>query len=64
MAGVSGNGMLLYGVILRDRINTADLNTLKAYRVVAQDLLKTGTGDDGSLHAALGDLDKAIAAKS
>ena len=56
--------MQLYGVILRDRIKSADLETLKAYKVVAHDLLKSGDADDGQLHAAIGDLDKAIAAKS
>jgi hypothetical protein len=56
--------MQLYGVILRDRIKSANLETLKAYKIVAHDLLKTGDADDGQLRAAIGDLDKAIAAKS
>jgi hypothetical protein len=54
----------LYGVTVRDRIKSANLETLKAYKIVAHDLLKTGDADDGQLHAAIGDLDKAIAAKS
>jgi hypothetical protein len=59
-----GNGFLLYGVIIRDRIKSAGLDTLVAYRTVANDLLKDGGhGDDGELRASLGDLDKAIAAK-
>jgi hypothetical protein len=59
-----GNGFLLYGMIIRDKIKSASLDTLLAYRTVANDLLKTGRdGDDGELRASLGDLDKAIAAK-
>jgi hypothetical protein len=61
--GGSGNSMLLYGVIIRDRIKTANLETLQAYRTVAHDLLKGKDGDDGELRASLADLDKAIAAK-
>jgi hypothetical protein len=59
-----GNGILLYGVIIRDRIQSADLETLQAYQKVAHDLLSSGAhGDDGQLRASLADLDKAIAAK-
>lgn len=61
--GSNGNGILLYGVIIRDRIKTADLDTLQAYRTVAHDLLKSGDADDGELRAAAADLDKAIAEK-
>jgi hypothetical protein len=61
--GGSGNGMLLYGVVIRDKTKSADLATLQAYRTVAHDLLKGTDGDDGDLRASLGDLDKAIAAK-
>ena len=61
--GGSGANMLLYGVMIRDRIKSADLATLHAYRIVAHDLLKNGDGDDGHLRAALGDLETAIAAK-
>lgn len=61
--GGNGNGLLLYGVILRDKIKSASLETLIAYRTVAQDLVKGKDGHDGDLHGALGDLDKAIAAK-
>ena len=61
--GGSGNGILLYGVILRDKIKSASLETLIAYRTVAQDLAKGKDGHDGDLQGALGDLDKAIAAK-
>jgi hypothetical protein len=56
--------MQLYGVILRDKIKSADRETLNAYRIVAHDLLKTGDADDGQLRAALGDLEKALATKS
>ncbi len=62
--GGSGNGLLLYGVIIRDKIRSADLNTLKAYQTVGHDLMKSGDGDDGELRTALGDLDKAIASKT
>jgi hypothetical protein len=61
--GGGGNGILLYGVILRDKIKSANLETLLAYRTVAQDLAKGKDGHDGDLHGALADLDKAIAAK-
>lgn len=62
--GGSGDNRLLYGVIIRDKIKSANLSTLLAYRTVAHDLLKGGHGgDDGELRASLGDLDKAIADK-
>jgi hypothetical protein len=63
--GTGGNGNVrqLYGVIIRDKIKTANLETLQAYRVVANDLLKHNEGDDGELRASLADLEKAIAAK-
>jgi hypothetical protein len=61
--GGSGNGRLLYGHVIRDKIKSANLETLVAYRTVAQDLAKGKDGHDGDLHGALADLDKAIAAK-
>jgi uncharacterized protein DUF1843 len=62
--GTEGNGILLYGVTLRNKIKSADLDTLKAYQTVAKDLLASGgDGDDGELKASLADLDSAIAAK-
>ena len=61
--GGSGNGILLYGVIIRDKIKSASLETLMAYRTVGHDLAKGKDGHDGDLHGALADLDKAIAAK-
>jgi hypothetical protein len=61
--GGSGNGILLYGVILRDKIKSADLETLMAYSKVGHDLAKGKDGHDGDLDGALADLDKAIAAK-
>ncbi len=61
--GGNGNGILLYGVIMRDKIKSASLETLLAYRTVGQDLVKGKDGHDGDLHGALADLDKAIAAK-
>jgi hypothetical protein len=61
--GGNGNGIQLYGVIMRDRIKTASLETLLAYRTVGQDLAKGKDGYDSDLQGALADLDKAIAAK-
>jgi hypothetical protein len=62
--GGKGNGIQLYGVILRDRAQTASLSTLQAYRTVAHDLLHGASGPDADdLRAAVGDLDKAIKAK-
>jgi hypothetical protein len=61
--GSNGNGILLYGVMIRDKIKSANLDTLQAYRTVADDLLKSGDADDGELRASLADLDKAIAEK-
>jgi hypothetical protein len=60
----SGSGTIrpLYGVIIRDKCKTADVETLKAYKVVGHDLLKDHKGDDAKdLAEALKDLDKAIA---
>jgi len=62
--GGRGNGIQLYGVILRDRTKSADADTLKAYRTVAHDLLHGASGPDADdLRAALGDLEGAIKAK-
>jgi hypothetical protein len=58
--GGTGNRQL-YGVVIRDRIKSADLATLQAYKTVAHDLLKGG--DDAELRGALADLEKAIATK-
>jgi hypothetical protein len=60
----SGSGTIrpLYGVIIRDKCKSADLDTLKAYKVVGHDLLKGHSGADADdLKAALKDLDQAIA---
>ena len=62
--GASGNGITLYGVILRDRCRTADLSTLQAYHTVGHDLLQGASGPEADeVRSALGDLDKAIKAK-
>ena len=61
--GGNGNIRQLYGATIRDKIKTASLETLQAYRIVANDLLKSNEGDDGELRASLADLEKAIAAK-
>ena len=54
----------LYGVIIRDKCKTADANTLKAYKTVAEDLLKDHEGPDAKdLKDSLKELDAAIAAK-
>jgi hypothetical protein len=58
----SGTIRPLYGVIIRDKCKSADLDTLKAYKVVGHDLLKRHSGADAEdLKEALKDLDKAIA---
>jgi len=57
----SGTIRPLYGVIIRDKCKYADLNTLMAYRTVAQDLLKDH--QDKDLADAVKELDHAIAAK-
>ena len=54
----------LYGVIIRDKCKSADVDTLKAYKTVAEDLLKDHDGPDAKdLADAVKDLDKAIASK-
>jgi hypothetical protein len=60
----SGTMRQFYGVIIRHKSKTADLETLKAYRTVGHDLLKDLSGPDADdLRASLGDIDKAIKAK-
>ena len=60
----SGTIRPLYGVVIRDKCKSADASTLKAYKTVAEDLLKDHGGPDAAdLKDALKDLDKAIAAK-
>jgi len=60
----SGTIRALYGVIIRDKCKTANLETLKAYHTVGHDLLKDQKGEgQKDLQDALKDLDKAIAAK-
>jgi hypothetical protein len=62
----SGSGGIqpLYGAVIRDKCKTADLDTLKAYKIVGHDLLKNHSGPDAAdLKAALKDLDTTIAAK-
>jgi len=60
----SGTIRPLYGVIIRDKCKYADVNTLMAYKTVAEDLLKDHSGDDADdLKDAVKDLDKAIATK-
>jgi hypothetical protein len=64
MASYSGPIRPLYGVIIRDKCKSADLNTLKAYKTVGHDLLKDHHGSDvDDLKASLKELDAAIAAK-
>jgi hypothetical protein len=60
----SGSGTIrpLYGVIIHDKCKSADLETLKAYKVVAQDLAKDHP-DAKDLGDAIKELDKAIAGK-
>jgi len=64
--GTKGSGDIrqLYGVILRDKAKTADLETLKAYRLVATDMMHTASKEVvAELAAALADIEKAIQAK-
>lgn len=59
--GDSGPVIILYGVIIRDKLASADANTLMAYRTVAYDLLEHATGPDADeLRATLPDLEQAI----
>jgi len=54
----------LYGVIIRDKCKTADAATLKAYKIVAEDLLKDHQGPDAAdLKDSLKELNAAIAKK-
>jgi hypothetical protein len=54
----------LYGVVIRDKCKTADPDTLKAYKKVAEDLLKDTSGPDADdLKKALAELDKVLATK-
>jgi hypothetical protein len=66
MADYGGGGDIrqLYGVILRDKSKTADLETLKAYRLVATDMMHTASKEVAKeLEEALVDVEKAIQAK-
>jgi hypothetical protein len=60
---VVSNPSGLRGVIIRDKLKSANLETLMAYKTVGHDLTKDKDGNDGDLQDALADLDKAIAAK-
>jgi hypothetical protein len=54
----------LYGVVIRDKCKSSDVDTLKAYKTVAEDLLKDHAGDDAKdLQEAVKELDKVIASK-
>jgi len=62
----SGGVRLLYGVIIRDRCKTADPDTLRAYKKVAEDLLKhpnAGGGDKQELQDSIKEIDKALGGK-
>jgi hypothetical protein len=60
----SGTIQPLYGVIIRDKCKSANVDTLKAYRTVAYDLLKDYSGDDTKdLAAAVKELEEVIAKK-
>lgn len=60
----SGGIQPLYGVVIRDKCQTADLSTLQAYQKVVKDLLQGASGPAADeLKASLGDLDKAISGK-
>ena len=52
------------GAILRDRAKTADMETLKAYRLVATDMMHSASKEVvEELKEALVDVEKAIQAK-
>jgi hypothetical protein len=60
----SGTIRPLYGVVIRDKSRSADVDTLMAYKTVALDLMKDHKGPDAkNLADAVKELDKAIAAK-
>jgi hypothetical protein len=62
----SGGIRQVYGCVIRDRIKTADPQTLRAYKIVGEDLLKDATEPSEqveSLRAALKDLDHALSGK-
>jgi hypothetical protein len=62
----SGGMRQVYGCVIRDRIKTADPQTLRAYKIVGEDLLKDASGaheDAEDLRAALKDLDHALSGK-
>jgi hypothetical protein len=62
----SGGIRPLYGIIIRDKCKTADPPTLRAYKVVAQDLLKdakAGDADADDLRKSVAEIDKALAGK-
>jgi hypothetical protein len=60
----SGTIRPLYGVVVRDKCKSADVETLKAYKTVVHDLLKDYKGSDADdLKGAAKELDHAIAAK-
>ena len=60
----SGTIRPLYGVIIRDKCKSADVDTLKAYKVVAEDMLKSHQGPDADdLKEAVKELDHAIKSK-
>ena len=58
----SGGIQPLYGVIIRDKCKSSDVNTLMAYKTVAYDLLKDYP-DAKDLADAVKDLEKVIASK-
>jgi hypothetical protein len=61
----SGTIRPLYGVIIRDKCKSSDVDTLKAYRTVAYDLLKDYKAgpDVDDLKESVKELEKVIAAK-
>jgi hypothetical protein len=60
----SGPMVPLYGVIIRHKCKYADVTTLKAYKTVAEDLLKDYDGPDTKdLRDSLKELNAAIASK-
>jgi len=62
----SGGIRAFYAVIIHDKCKTADANTLRAYKAVAEDLLKdphSGYKDNQELKDALHACDQALSKK-
>lgn len=57
----SGSIRALYGPVIRDKCKSADVDTLKAYKTVVQDLQKDKGPDAEELASLSTEIDQAIA---